>query len=294
MLAAEVISHDGMVNKILGDGAMVLFRRANHAERAVSAAFGILDSFREMKHRWNDESSQQLSFLEVGMGIVTGEVTLGAIGSEKVRDFTAIGSTVNLAAAFEQEARDGKWIIVNHLTYRQVKDHVEAEILEDQVLKKAGQTVGISHKRYWLKRLARSLKEQVFVSHSHADRQYVETHLLQPLKQLGVRTWYAPDDVPKGSLWPAEIRTALSQCTWMIVLVSKNSSGSEWVRLEIDMAIGLGRMKGRIIPIRMDETELQSVNEYLAAMQAIDARTTPQLADSLAAAMGAASNPRTQ
>jgi adenylate cyclase len=292
MLAAEVISHDGMVNKFLGDGAMALFRRENHAERAVSAAFGIVDCFRKMKQRWNDESSQQLSFLDVGVGIVTGEVTIGAIGSEKVRDFTAIGSAVNLAAAFEQEARDGKWIIANHLTYRQVKDHVEAEILEDHLLKKPSQTVGVGHKRYWLKKLAKSLNEQVFISHSHADRQFVETQLVKPLKQLGVRTWYAPDDVPKGALWPAEIRTALSQCSWMIVLVSKNSSESDWVRLEVDMAMamGLGRMKGRIIPVRLDETGLQSVNEYLVPMQAIDARTTPQLANSLAELLGAGSN----
>src|SRR5262249_49066429 len=52
MLAAEAVTHDGMVNKFLGDGAIILFRRENHAKRAVSAAFGILDRFREMKQRW--------------------------------------------------------------------------------------------------------------------------------------------------------------------------------------------------------------------------------------------------
>jgi hypothetical protein len=235
-----------------------------------------------MKQRWNDEVSEQLGFLDIGMGIVTGEVIIGAIGTEKVRDFTAIGSAVNLAAAFEQQARDGKRIIVNHLTYRHVKDDVEAESLEDHILKKPGQALGVSHKRYWLKKMGKSLREQVFVSHSHADRQFVETQLLEPLKQLGIRTWYAPDDVPKGASWPAEIRTALSQSTWMIVLVSKNSSGSDWVRLEVDMAVGLGRMKGRIVPVRLDDTSLQSVNEYLVPLQAIDARTTSHLANSLA------------
>jgi adenylate cyclase len=282
MLAGEIIDHNGMVNKFLGDGAMGLFRGEEHAERGVSAAFGILDCFRDMKQRWNDESSEQLDFLEVGMGIVTGDVTIGAMGSERVRDFTAIGSAVNLAAAFEQQARDGRWIIANHLCYRQTKDLVEAEGLEDFVLKKLGQTVGVSHKRYWLKKLGKSLNEQVFVSHSHADREFVQAQLVGPLKKLGVRTWFAPDDVPKGASWPAEIRTALSQCTWMIVLVSRNSSGSDWVRLEVDMAISLGRMRNRIIPVRLDDTDLQSVNEYLVPLQAIDARTTLQLANLVA------------
>jgi class 3 adenylate cyclase len=54
MLATEIISHNGVVNKFLGDGVMALFRRENHAERAVSAAFAILNRFSEMKQRWND------------------------------------------------------------------------------------------------------------------------------------------------------------------------------------------------------------------------------------------------
>jgi class 3 adenylate cyclase len=289
MLAAEVVRHDGLVNKFLGDAVMALFRRDNHAERAVSAAFGIVDSFREMSNRWDDESSQQLDFLDIGVGIATGEVTLGAIGNEMIRDFTAVGPTVNLAAAFQEAARNGRRIIVNHLTYREVKNHVEAEILDDRSSLERHKGLGVAHKRYWLKALGKSLKEQVFISHSHADRQVVETELLRPLQRLGVRTWYAPDDVQKGSLWTAEIRTALAQCRWMLVVVSKNSCDSDWVRLEVDMAMSLGHLKGRIIPVRLDDTLLKSVNEYLVPIQAIDARANPQLADTLAELIGLAS-----
>jgi class 3 adenylate cyclase len=289
MLAEEVISCDGMVNKFLGDGVMALFRHDNHAERAVKAAFQIVERFREMKQRWDDESSEQLGFLEVGTGIVTDEVTIGAIGSEKVRDFTAVGSAVNLAAALEKEARDGKWIIANHLTYRDVKDQLEAESLEDYVLKKPGQTVGVRHKRYWLKKLGEPLKRRIFVSHSHLDGQFVQSRLLQPLKELGIDTWCATDDIPKGALWPAAIRTALSQCTWMIVVVSKNSSESDWVRLEVDMAVGLGRMTGKIIPVQLDDTGPGKVNEYLVSMQMVDARVTEQMAVSIAKVIDGAS-----
>ena len=281
MLADEVIAHDGMVNKFLGDGLMALFRRDDHAVRAVKTAFRIVDRFNEMKQRWDDENCVQLNFLDVGMGIVTDEVTIGGIGSEKVRDFTAIGSAVNLAAAFEHEARDGRRIIVNHLTYNSVKESVEAERLDDFVLKKAQQTVGIGHKRYSLKKSIGSVERKLFISHSHRDRQFVEEQIVAPLRSLGVNTWYALTDILPGSLWPAEIRKGLEECTCMIVVVSKNASGSDWVRKEIDIAFGMGRMTGKIIPIRLDDTDCLKVNSLLTAMQEIDARVTPNLSDEI-------------
>lgn len=277
MLAEEIIVHDGMVNKFLGDGVMALFRVGDHAENSVRAAFQIIERFGPMAQRWNNDSSEQLDFLDIGIGIVTDMVTIGAIGTEKVRDFTAIGSAVNLAAALENQARDGSRIIVNQLTYRAVKEQVEAETLADFVLMKAGQSVGIPHKRYSLKKLVKAPDDQIFVCHSHVDRAFVESQLLPPLKQLGIKTWYASDDIRKGDLWTAEIRKALSLCRWMIVIVSGNSKGSDWVRFEVDMALALGAMRGNIIPVLLDDTDPKTVNEYLATMQAVDARSQPDM-----------------
>jgi adenylate cyclase len=281
MLTEEVIVHDGMVNKFLGDGLMALFRSENHAERAVKTAFEIVDRFGEMKAKWNDKSSEQLDFLDIGIGIVTGEVTIGGIGTETVRDFTAIGSAVNLAAAFENGARDGKRIIVNHITYAAVKDGVEAESLGDFVLKKAKQTVGIKHKRYSLKKLDSLHAQKIFISHSHGDRQLVEEKIVQPLKHLGVKTWYALTDVRQGSVWTAEIRKGLEECTSMVVVVSKNSSGSKWVRIEVDLAFSMDRMLDKIVPLLLDETAPETVNSYLLARQGIDVRATPNVAEEI-------------
>ena len=117
MLAEEIINQNGLVNKFLGDGVMALFRKERHAERAVRAAFKIVDEFHTMRQRWDDESSQQLNFLNVGVGIVTGEVTLGPVGTSRVRDFTAIGTAVNLAAAFERKrgVESGLSLIRSHI-----------------------------------------------------------------------------------------------------------------------------------------------------------------------------------
>jgi len=235
----------------------------------------------EMKAKWNDKSSEQLDFLDIGIGIVTGEVTIGGIGTETVRDFTAIGSAVNLAAAFENGARDKKRIIVNHLTYSAVKDGVEAERLEDFVLKKAKQTVGIEHKRYSLKKLDTLHSQKIFISHSHGDRQFVEKKIVQPLKHIGVKTWYALTNVRHGSVWTAEIRKGLEECTGMVVVVSKNSSGSKWVRTEVDLAFSMGRMLDKIVPLLLDDTAPETVNSYLLARQGIDVRATPNVADEI-------------
>jgi hypothetical protein len=110
----------------------------------------------------------------------------------------------------------------------------------------------------------------------------VESRLLRPLSEAGIRTWYAPDNIARGAVWPAEIRKGLSQCDWMLVVVSQNASTSDWVRLEIDLAMGLGHMQGRIIPVQLDDTPLRRVNEFLVSMQAVDIRKTPDLVTAIA------------
>ncbi|HKJ02511.1 MAG TPA: TIR domain-containing protein [Longimicrobiales bacterium] len=271
MLAREIIIQGGIVNKFLGDGVMALFRGDNHTERAVRAAFRMIDRFSGMSRRWNDQFSQQLDFLDVGVGIVTDRVTLGAIGSETVRDFTAIGPGVNLAAAFERHARNGNRVLANHLAYVQVADMVQSRQLDDYLLTRPDQTVGIRHKCYVLEGLKPVVAERVFISHSSLDRERVERALVAPLKELGIATWVA-DDIKKGAHWTEEIRNGISQSTWMLVVVSENSSQSDWVRTEVDMAVALGRHSGRIVPVTLDDTPLQEVNEYLVTMQAIDGR----------------------
>jgi hypothetical protein len=203
----------------------------------------MIDRF-QIKLRWNDESSEQLDFLDIGIGL---SQVSDVAASAKVREFTAIGSAVNLAAAFERDARHGKHR--NHLTYRAVRTGSKSNA--GRLSTEEGRTtLGVQHKRY-VETTSESAEQQIFVSHSHSDRQAVEAQLVQPLNALGIKTWYSTDDIAKGAFWPAEIRKALSQCTWMVVVVSKYSAGSEWVRLEVDLAMGMGHMKGKIVPVQL-------------------------------------------
>jgi len=282
MLADEVINHNGIINKFLGDGLMAIFRNGNHHRRAVLTAFAMLDRFDRIKATWNEEINQILDFLDIGIGIATDLVIVGAMGGKRVRDFTVIGNAVNLAASFEQHARNKKRILVDNITYQNIRDIVgEFEGPSEFVLKKQGQSHGVAYKQYHIISLKTPVETYVFVSHCTADRDFVKNRLLEPLSHLGIRTWYAPDDIPKGAEWIRSIEEGLDKCRWMVVIVSQAAADSEWVRREVDLAIADPKMKERIIPILIDDTKPGDINKFLSIMQYIDIRNEPRIAELL-------------
>jgi class 3 adenylate cyclase len=159
LLTDEVISHNGMINKILGDGLLALFRNNNHELDAVRCAFSITNKFDLLKNRWNEKCNVDLNFLDIGLGIVTDSVIIGTISGEHFRDFTVIGNAVNLAAAFEKRAKAGKRILVDQITYTATKEYIaEIEGPVNFELRKDDQTSGHIYKQYNLKQL-KSIKE---------------------------------------------------------------------------------------------------------------------------------------
>jgi class 3 adenylate cyclase len=271
MLSDAVLEHDGIVNKFLGDGLMALFQGADCSVRAVKSAFAMVERFPAMKQRWNDESNLQLEFLDVGVGIATDQVILGGIGNARVRDYTAIGTAVNLAEAFERNARNGRHILCDQLTYRNAKSILGAvEAPEDFVFQQPVQGAGVKYKCYDLRTLGVDRQPRVFISHNHQDAPFIEKELVRPLKDRGVQTWFSPADIPQGALWTAEIRKAIADCNWMVVIVSKNSAGSKWVRREVDLAVAAGHLDEHIVPVIIDTTSPKEVNEFLAPIQAIN------------------------
>ena len=73
------------------------------------------------------------------------------------------------------------------------------------------QAIGVKYKCYSIRELDSDKRVSVFLSHSHEDSGFIEEKLLGPLKDRGVRTWYSTADIPKGALWTAEIRKAVSE-----------------------------------------------------------------------------------
>ena len=93
--------HAGMINKFLGDGFMALFGvggAQDHAGEAVRAARAMQAALVALNGR---AAAQGQPAIEIGIGIHSGPVVVGSIGSPERLEYTAIGSTVNLASRVE-------------------------------------------------------------------------------------------------------------------------------------------------------------------------------------------------
>lgn len=122
-----VFSYEGTIDKFMGDGLMVFFGdpldQPDHALRAVKAATEMQKKSRELNRSWSTEDRLPI---RIRIGINTGEVVVGNMGSEKRLDYTVIGSNVNLAQRLETIApEDG--ILIAESVYNEVKDVVEAK-----------------------------------------------------------------------------------------------------------------------------------------------------------------------
>lgn len=98
-----VFRHGGTLDKYLGDGLMAYFgapvEQADHAERAVRCA---LDMHAALDRMNRDHAARGIAGLKMGVGIHSGPVILGDIGTEARREYTVIGDTVNVASRIEQ------------------------------------------------------------------------------------------------------------------------------------------------------------------------------------------------
>jgi class 3 adenylate cyclase len=97
-----VNGRQGVIDKFLGDGALCIFEGLDSAERAVACGVDMLagvKSFNAEKERSTDQAVQ------IGIGLHTGPVILGTIGSSDRMDSTVLGFTVNLAKRLEEVTR---------------------------------------------------------------------------------------------------------------------------------------------------------------------------------------------
>jgi len=118
--------YDGTLNKIIGDGLLVFFGDPipmdDHAQRAVMTAIDIQKKVAELRGEWLQYGYE----LEIGIGINTGYMTVGNIGSDIHKDYTVIGNQVNVAARLVSLAKPGQ-ILISQRTYSRVRDLAKVE-----------------------------------------------------------------------------------------------------------------------------------------------------------------------
>ncbi len=111
---------DGTLDKYIGDSLMAVFGapfgQDNDAERAVSAALKMKEALEAEKKADNKEKD-----LNIRIGINTGQITAGNIGSPKRMEYTVLGDAVNVASRLESIAEPNQ-ILIGEETYSRVKD----------------------------------------------------------------------------------------------------------------------------------------------------------------------------
>lgn len=109
LMSEEIRAQQGIIDKYIGDSVMAFWGppfsdEAHHAELCCAAALAQMERLEAFRADLPDLLGIRLGLpkVEVRMGIATGEVTVGNIGSDTARGYTVIGDTVNLASRLEQ------------------------------------------------------------------------------------------------------------------------------------------------------------------------------------------------
>jgi adenylate cyclase len=120
-----ILAHQGTVDKFIGDAIMAFWGAplpiADHATRACEAALEMLAAMRLLQQSWE---SQGFPSISLRIGLHTGPVVAGNVGSKKHFNYTVMGDTVNLAARLERVNKIyGTEIMMSDATYRRLGDN---------------------------------------------------------------------------------------------------------------------------------------------------------------------------
>ena len=137
-----ISKYNGIINKFIGDAVMAIFgepiQDKNHAANAVRCGYEMLLKVKELQKKWAQEGKPKI---EIGIGINTGEVFVGNIGSVNRMEYTVIGDTVNLASRLESYNKVYKTkMLISASTYETTKSFIDVMKISDVEIR------GKSHK----------------------------------------------------------------------------------------------------------------------------------------------------
>lgn len=125
-------SHHGSVDKYLGDGSLAFWGAplddSNHELHACQAIIEISSALKMLNEKWHSENKPEV-FTRIGVN--SGPVIIGNVGSDDKLNYTAIGDSVNLASRLESLNKDYNTnIMLSEFTYQKVKNHFKFRLLD--------------------------------------------------------------------------------------------------------------------------------------------------------------------
>ena len=135
MITETTLRNEGTIDKFIGDAAMILFNAplnvAEHERMAVKTAYEIQQGMKKIRDEILEKYGCEVN---VGIGIHTGNVVVGNIGSYLRVDYTAIGDNVNIAARIESQTKKGQ-VHVSEQVYEKTKAFFQYDEGEDRMFK---------------------------------------------------------------------------------------------------------------------------------------------------------------
>ena len=132
-----IVRNDGTLDKFVGDEIVAVWGapvdQPDHAELALKAGVEMEAEILRLQEKWKQAG---LALLDMGVGINTGDMVVGNIGSQRKMDYTVIGDNVNLGARVEALTRDYPYrVIITGSTYEKVRHMADAVHLDDVVVR---------------------------------------------------------------------------------------------------------------------------------------------------------------
>lgn len=140
-----VFEHRGTIDKFVGDMIMALFGAPlddpDHADHAVQAALAMAAELAALNREW---AADGRPVLNIGIGISTGEMVAGNLGSESIMSYTVIGDNVNLGARLEALNKDyGTHVLISEATRQALKGRYDVQALGEVTVRGRSQPVRI-------------------------------------------------------------------------------------------------------------------------------------------------------
>ncbi|NWF64744.1 MAG: adenylate/guanylate cyclase domain-containing protein [Chloroflexi bacterium] len=145
-MSQVIYKHGGTVDKYEGDAIIAFFGEPvpykDHAVRALRASMDMRKALAALRDQWASEGRP--SQIEMGVGINSGEVFVGLLGSEQRINYTVIGDNANLAARLQDLTKTYAWpILISENTYQQVKDEFDCELADAVTVKGKTRAVNV-------------------------------------------------------------------------------------------------------------------------------------------------------
>ena len=142
-----VFKYNGLLDKYIGDAIMAVWgaplSQPDHAYLACKTGLEMMEELAELRRRW-EASDENIPYIDIGIGLNSGPMVVGNMGSLTRFDYTVMGDSVNLGSRLEGANKQyGTNIIIGEMTFEQVKDRFICRELDAVAVKGKEQPVRI-------------------------------------------------------------------------------------------------------------------------------------------------------